>query len=259
MSNTFHNDGNERPAANDKAEKVRAGNIISVVGDGSRTFELLTERSGFDVYAIVDINHIQNGFIRPVIFQNNLPHDLLQAILSSGDALGQCSLFEVFIRSSDPFAWKTGYNAITGEKNIVGVSPIEDMFDELLEAFGIYFGRCVHVTSTDQKQFVVVFMGQSEIDDEASLLLDQATAKQFARLFGNGKNLKTSLPGHLSETERQCFQLLAEGYSPDQIAKQNNISGHTLNLIFGNVCNKLSASTLAHALLLLFISDRIST
>ena len=256
-SNTQNGDFSDSPKVGN-ADLFKTGTMFSIVGDGSKTFESLCQKAGFDCYAIVDISHVQNGQIRPVILQNNLLPDLLQMILSSGEALGQCTVFEALMQSTRPFSWRTRHNAVTGEKSVPGERPTDDMFDKLLEAFNIFYGRCVSVNTNNQKQYVVVFMGSSEVEEKALAALDKSSIREFTRLFGSGKNFNAPNSVSLSDIELYCCQLLAEGYSPSEIAEKNNITDHTLNLIFDNVCRKLSAATLAHALLLLFISDMVS-
>jgi len=199
---------------------------------------------GFDSVAVVDIDRVKAGRIEPKITVHNLDEKLVEYIESSGD-LCQCNLFEKIGETNVPFQWQTGIHPTTG-LSTVGF-PLEDQFDELLEAFDIRSGYCVPVHTFRSNRSVVIYFTKEEETAARCPELVLDTIECFEEAFGDIENDDAMSDMKFSSGELNCLTWCAQGKTNREISLILSLSEHTVNHYMAVSSTKLGAVSRANA------------
>ncbi len=217
-----------------------------IVSDESHRdgFARIGASEGFESFALLDIDRIAGDKIDPQIGLNNLPDELMEQIHNSGE-LGNCSLFDVLDITNSPFGWQIGQSPLTGESTIG--SPIDDMFDALLNAFNIRGGYCIPVHSSRSKRGVVIYFGPEMQGDARYPQLSLATVEYFQWCFGQSSAQQSVSDIGLGTTEKTCLASLAEGGTDADLARHLELSEFSVAAFIGSAMKKLGAKTRCQA------------
>lgn len=199
---------------------------------------------GFESFAVIDINSRKNQNLFPEVLSNNVNAEMLGHMLASGK-LGECSLFSMLSVTNVPFGWQIGFDPVTGLST--SGSEIDELFDQLLEAYGILGGYCVPVHSAWSRRSVVVYLTERRegMRRYPNLVLD--TLEHFELVYGAQPSDNDSNCQVLSDLELSCLRWRAEGKSIEDISVLLGMSEHTSKLVLSAAVDKLEAKSTEQA------------
>lgn len=225
----------------------RFGDWYHLINDSAREFAHLAFQFGFKSYAIVTLDKAPDGRSITEVVQSNLDPLFLEHIVDGGD-LDRCSIFQVLSESCVPFGWNTGSNVFSGKTEPSDLTETDLMFDKLLEAFDIEGGYCVPVHQADGSRAVVIYLGPACADSLHFPTLVLKTTIVFEGAIRANGPFKPAPRRPLGSLEKVCLEGFAKGGNAHEVARQLNLSEHTVNLLVQKLKNDLHAKSLAQAI-----------
>lgn len=225
---------------------VSAGGWHGKVENEAEEFAKLSYRYGFKAYAVVNLNALFGGTMKPHIKGTNLDPEFLKHI-DSDEALGGCSLFQVLSQSCVPFSWKSGVNAYTGQSETEEQSQMDRELDELLLAFDYEGGFCVPVHDPRGRRSVVVFMGPHFDNSARYSKLVVETIELFDAAVRSENENEQLGKIQLTDLELSCLDCSVRGADLDATAEQIGMSRHLVAVVLKSVCTKFEAKNVSQA------------
>lgn len=225
---------------------VSEGGWHGKVENEAEEFAKLSYRYGFKAYAVVKLNSLFRGSMKPHIKGTNLNPEFLKHI-DSDEALGGCSLFQVLSQTCVPFSWKSGVNAYTGRSETDEQSEMDKELDELLLAFDYEGGFCVPVHDPKGNRSVVVFMGPHFDNSARYSKLVVETIELFDAAIRSASENEQLGDVQLTELELSCLDCSINGADLDATALQIGMSRHVVSVVLKSICAKFDAKNVPQA------------
>lgn len=225
---------------------VSAGGWHGKVENEAEEFAKLSYRYGFKAYAVVKLNSLFRGSIKPHIKGTNLDPEFLKHI-DSDEALGGCSLFQVLSQTCVPFSWKSGVNAYTGQAESDAQSEMDKELDQLLLAFDYEGGFCVPVHDPMGNRSVVVYMGPHFDNSSRYSKLVVETIELFDAAARSSRETEKLRDVQLTELELSCLDCSIKGADLDATAAQIGMSRHVVSAVLNSICTKFEANNVPQA------------
>lgn len=225
---------------------VSAGGWHGKVENEAEEFAKLSYRYGFKAYAVVKLNSLFRGTMKPHIKGTNLDPEFLKHI-DSDEALSGCSLFQVLSQTCVPFSWKSGVNAYTGQPETGEQSTMDRELDELLLAFDYEGGFCVPVHDPMGNRSVVVFMGPHFDNSAKYSKLVVETIELFDAAVRSASENDQLGKVQLTELELSCLDCSIKGADLDATAAKIGMSRHVVSVVLQSVCKKFGAQNVPQA------------